>query len=210
MGYGRHGYLCRGIPESGHAHTYTNGNTYADSNCDTDTYADANIFANANTIAGTFADINTFANASPDTYTDAHADAETHAQTDAIADPNAGADPETNADASTIAHAIADADPETNADASTIADADTVADWGRSLPGGKVGAPYSGPLNISGGKPPYTSTVSSGALPNGLSLGSASGTISGIPTNRGTSSFTVKVVDSASASVAKGMSISIK
>jgi len=80
----------------------------------------------------------------------------------------------------------------------------------RSLPSGKVGSAYSAALSISGGKPPYTSSISSGSLPKGLSLNSSTNTIAGIPTTRGSSSFTVKVVDSASASASKGLSISIK
>ena len=54
--------------------------------------------------------------------------------------------------------------------------------------------PYSATLAASGGNPPYTWSVSSGALPAGLHLSTA-GVISGTPTAKTTSDFTVKVVD---------------
>ena len=76
-----------------------------------------------------------------------------------------------------------------------------------SLPSGKVGVSYSAALSMSGGKPPYTSSISSGALPNGLSL--SNNRISGTPTTRGTSTFTVTAKDSASGSASKSLSISI-
>jgi hypothetical protein len=49
-----------------------------------------------------------------------------------------------------------------------------------------------------GGTQPYTYSISSGALPAGLTINSSTGGISGIPTTAGTASFTVKVVDSGS------------
>ena len=68
-----------------------------------------------------------------------------------------------------------------------------------SLPAGTVGVAYSQALGASGGTPPYTWSVASGSLPAGLSL-AAGGTISGTPGTAGSSSFTVRVTDSASAS----------
>jgi hypothetical protein len=65
-----------------------------------------------------------------------------------------------------------------------------------SLPSITVGTPYSATLSATGGIPPYTWSVSSGALPAGLTL-SAAGAISGTPTAEGTNSFTVQVTDSA-------------
>jgi hypothetical protein len=66
-----------------------------------------------------------------------------------------------------------------------------------TLAGGQTGASYSATLAASGGKTPYSWSVSSGSLPTGLSLNS-SGQISGTPTSAGTFSFTVKVTDSSS------------
>jgi hypothetical protein len=68
-----------------------------------------------------------------------------------------------------------------------------------ALPGGTLGAFYSQSLAASGGSPPYTWSLFSGALPLGLSL-SSSGAITGIPTATGTSNFfVVRVTDTASA-----------
>ena len=63
-----------------------------------------------------------------------------------------------------------------------------------SLPTGAVGAGYSQTLAATGGVPPLSWTVESGALPAGLSLSSAS--IMGTPTTAGTYGFTVKATDS--------------
>ncbi|MHC4713164.1 MAG: putative Ig domain-containing protein, partial [Planctomycetota bacterium] len=64
-----------------------------------------------------------------------------------------------------------------------------------SLPDGQAAVSYSQTLAATGGKTPYTWSVVSGSLPAGLSLGSATGTISGTPTAHGTSNFTVEVED---------------
>ena len=49
-------------------------------------------------------------------------------------------------------------------------------------------------MNASGGTGPYTFTISAGALPAGLTL-SSGGVISGTPTGSGSSSFTVRALD---------------
>src|SRR5450756_1286431 len=77
-----------------------------------------------------------------------------------------------------------------------------------SLPAGIVGVAYSQALGASGGSPPYTWSVASGSLPAGLSL-AAGGTISGTPGTAGSSSFTVRVTDSASASATAALSLAI-
>jgi subtilisin family serine protease len=64
-----------------------------------------------------------------------------------------------------------------------------------SLPGGTVGQSYSQTLSATGGKTPYTWSVSSGNLPPGLTLGGSSAVISGTPTSAGSYSFTVQVAD---------------
>lgn len=63
-----------------------------------------------------------------------------------------------------------------------------------SLPSGRSGEAYSAVLTASGGSAPYKFSISSGNLPNGLSL-SESGTISGTPSEGGDYNFTVSVVD---------------
>jgi hypothetical protein len=65
-----------------------------------------------------------------------------------------------------------------------------------SLPGGQVGVAYGQTVAATGGITPYSWSVVSGSLPNGLSLGPSTGTISGTPTTSGTSNFTVRVTDS--------------
>ena len=66
-----------------------------------------------------------------------------------------------------------------------------------SLPSGQVALPYSTTLAAIDGIAPYKWTITSGALPAGLTL-ATSGAISGTPTTSGTFSFTVHVADSAS------------
>jgi hypothetical protein len=59
-----------------------------------------------------------------------------------------------------------------------------------SLPGGTVGTAYSQTVNATPSGI-YSYAVTSGALPNGLSLNSTTGAITGTPTTAGTFSFTV-------------------
>jgi hypothetical protein len=77
-----------------------------------------------------------------------------------------------------------------------------------SLPGATVGSPYSATLTAGGGNGPYMWSITSGALPPGLSL-SSSGVISGTPTTTGTYNFTIQVVDQlgAAASVNVGVAL---
>ncbi len=60
----------------------------------------------------------------------------------------------------------------------------------------QVGVAYSSVLNAAGGVAPYTFSITSGALPPGLSLNSSTGAITGTPTTVGTYNFTAQVVDS--------------
>lgn len=64
-------------------------------------------------------------------------------------------------------------------------------------PDGVVGSPYPGfAFSVSGGYQPLGWSVSPGTLPPGLTIGS-DGSLTGTPTQVGTSSFTVTVTDSA-------------
>jgi hypothetical protein len=65
-----------------------------------------------------------------------------------------------------------------------------------TLPDGEVGAYYSQTLTASGGYGYYSYTVLSGSLPMGLSLDSATGVLSGIPSYPGVSSFVIDAYDS--------------
>ncbi len=66
---------------------------------------------------------------------------------------------------------------------------------GSPLAGGEVGVPYSAPL-VSGGVGAYGITVTTGALPGGLSTGT-DGLLTGTPTAAGDFSFSVDVTDQA-------------
>ncbi|HXI14272.1 MAG TPA: choice-of-anchor Q domain-containing protein [Thermoanaerobaculia bacterium] len=77
-----------------------------------------------------------------------------------------------------------------------------------ALRSGTTGSAYSETLTASGGAPPYTWTVASGALPPGLSLAS-NGSISGTPTTTGIFDFTARVTDSSIDTVTRLFSITI-
>src|SRR4029077_7252283 len=63
-----------------------------------------------------------------------------------------------------------------------------------SLPNGQVGTAYSMTLVATGGKTPYSWTLTSGTLPIGLSLNASTGAITGTPTAAVTSTpLTFKV-----------------
>lgn len=69
-----------------------------------------------------------------------------------------------------------------------------------TLPAGMVNAPYNQTVAVTGGTGTLTYSISSGALPAGLSLNTATGAITGTPTGAtGTASFAVKVTDSSTA-----------
>ncbi len=81
-----------------------------------------------------------------------------------------------------------------------------------SLPGGNNGWLYSANVKATGGVTPYTWSISSGSLPNGLSIGSNGGNdgiISGTPTVNGNPSFTVKVTDNIGETATQTLSIAI-
>jgi hypothetical protein len=63
------------------------------------------------------------------------------------------------------------------------------------LPGGNIRSPYSVPLSPSGGVGPYTFSVTSGALPSGLTV--SSGSLSGTPQQAGLFNFAITAYDSA-------------
>jgi len=68
---------------------------------------------------------------------------------------------------------------------------------------GKVGTAFSDTLTAAGGKAPYTYSISTGKLPAGLTLNTATGAITGTPTatvSGPAGNLTAKVVDSTGAS----------
>ena len=75
-------------------------------------------------------------------------------------------------------------------------------------PAGWTNTVYGDTLSVSGGTGPFAWSVSSGALPAGLSL-SADGNLSGTPTAVGVASFTVQVTDANGQSATQATSITI-
>ena len=63
------------------------------------------------------------------------------------------------------------------------------------LDAGVVAVPYADTLTVAGGIAPFTWALTGGTLPDGLSLGAATGIIEGTPTTPGNSVFTVSVTD---------------
>ncbi|MGB9236006.1 MAG: Ig domain-containing protein, partial [Terriglobales bacterium] len=76
-----------------------------------------------------------------------------------------------------------------------------------------AGNSYSATINGSGGSSPFTWSISSGALPTGLSLGSSTSNsvnISGMPTGPGSSSVTIMVKDATGATASQQLTITVK
>jgi len=69
-----------------------------------------------------------------------------------------------------------------------------------SLTSAQVNVPYSATLTAQGGSSPYVWSISSGALPGGLSLDSNTGVLAGTVSQAGAFTFTVTVTDSSSQS----------
>lgn len=79
-----------------------------------------------------------------------------------------------------------------------------------SLPSGQVGSAYSATLAANGGTQPYTWSLTSGALPSGLSLDVTTGVISGTPTaSASATSLTFKVTDSGSPAQSQSVTLSL-
>ena len=77
-----------------------------------------------------------------------------------------------------------------------------------TLAAASVGTAYSQTLTATGGTAPYSWSVSSGALPAGLTL--SSGVISGTPTTAGSTTFTVMVSDSSNPVLTATQSMTIQ
>ncbi len=92
----------------------------------------------------------------------------------------------------------------------TIAEAGTLIITTTSLAGGKEEVAYSATLSAIGGTLPYSWSITSGNLPDGLSLIPATGVISGTPTEKGNYSFTTKVSDNATPAKTDTQQLSIQ
>jgi subtilisin family serine protease len=78
-----------------------------------------------------------------------------------------------------------------------------------SLTVGEQNVAYSATLSATGGTVPYTWSISSGALPAGLSVASSTGVISGTPSGSGTSNLTVGVTDANLVTATKALSLTV-
>lgn len=78
-----------------------------------------------------------------------------------------------------------------------------------SLPKGKTNTAYTATLKTADNRA-GTWSISAGTLPPGLTLAPATGVISGTPTERGTSNFTVKFKDADGVEVTKALSIQVQ
>lgn len=65
-----------------------------------------------------------------------------------------------------------------------------------ALPGAVLNAPYNLQMQATGGIPPYFWSVTSGALPPGLSLDPLTGRIAGTPVAQGSFNLSIQVADS--------------
>jgi hypothetical protein len=92
----------------------------------------------------------------------------------------------------------------------TIAAKDVLIIITTSLPDGKEGQAYSATVFAIGGTTPYTWSISAGNLPDGLSLNSATGLISGTPTKNARFNFTVQVSDNSTPKQSDNQSLSIQ
>jgi len=78
-----------------------------------------------------------------------------------------------------------------------------------SLPAGSVGTSYSATVAVTGGTAPYTFTLASGELPEGLGLSSSSGKISGTPGATGNANFAIAVSDAQGESKQQALQITV-
>ncbi|MDX2178050.1 MAG: IPT/TIG domain-containing protein [Bryobacteraceae bacterium] len=76
-----------------------------------------------------------------------------------------------------------------------------------ALPDAVVGGSYSQLLAATGGSPPYTWSLTAGALPEGLTLDAATGRISGTATLPANTALSVTVTDSANRTVTRSLNL---
>jgi hypothetical protein len=75
---------------------------------------------------------------------------------------------------------------------------------------GRVGKDYAASFRIRGGLGPFNWSITSGALPTGLSFNTATGAITGVPTESGTFPLTVQVTDALGGVDAESLTLTVK
>jgi hypothetical protein len=85
-----------------------------------------------------------------------------------------------------------------SSDPPTDVSQDVIAVSTTTLPPAAQGTPYTATVEASGGVPPYAWSLQSGALPAGIALDGATGTLSGTATESGDFPITIRVTDAAS------------
>jgi hypothetical protein len=78
-----------------------------------------------------------------------------------------------------------------------------------SLPAATQGSSYSTTVKVTGGTSPYSFSIASGGLPQGIGLADSSGTISGTPAASGTSNFVLAVSDAAGNSKQQALQLAV-
>ena len=78
-----------------------------------------------------------------------------------------------------------------------------------ALPNATAGAVYLEALIASGGEAPYHWSLSAGALPQGIQIDSANGSVGGMTNSSGSFSFTVLATDAASHTAARQLTLSV-
>ncbi|MEW6182332.1 MAG: putative Ig domain-containing protein [Bacillota bacterium] len=107
---------------------------------------------------------------------------------------------------------VSDSTGKTGVKEYTISVTDRMAINPTSLPPASKGQYYSDTLTVSGGKSPFTWTLKSGSLPDGLSLNGVTTSaciIYGTPTGTSDKTFTIKVTDSDGRYVERSYTISV-
>jgi len=78
-----------------------------------------------------------------------------------------------------------------------------------TLPDGRTGNSYDAGFSATGGTTPYSWIVSSGTVPQGISLSPSDGQLAGMPGNAGAFSFTVTVTDAKSQTASKTFALHV-
>ena len=104
---------------------------------------------------------------------------------------------------------VADASGATTQRAFTIAVASGLIIPGCPVAIGIANQSYSSTLTVVGGQAPYNWSVSSGTLPQGLNLESATGILAGTPVVAGRAEFTLRVADSTNATAERPCDIQV-